>query len=112
MFEPLTDNWAGRVLIIVAVLVVITMIITAVLFVRLVTKFRPVHDQLTPLGAKVAFWGAVVYTVFPADLLPDPILLIDDIGVLVGALYYISRVLSDDAPGLRSGRDDGHEEGS
>jgi hypothetical protein len=40
------------------------------------------------VGGKVAFWGALVYTIFPVDVLPDPIYL-DDIGVLAAALIYL-----------------------
>jgi len=38
------------------------------------------------------FWGALAYLVFPIDILPDPIY-IDDIGVLAGALFFLTRLL-------------------
>jgi uncharacterized membrane protein YkvA (DUF1232 family) len=41
-------------------------------------------------GGKIAFYGALIYTIFPIDLLPDPIYL-DDMGVLAGALIYLTR---------------------
>jgi hypothetical protein len=43
-------------------------------------------------GGKVAFYGALIYTVLPVDLLPDPIYL-DDMGVLAGALFYLTRLV-------------------
>ena len=42
-------------------------------------------------GGKVAFYGALIYTILPVDLLPDPIYL-DDMGVLAGALFYLGRL--------------------
>ncbi|MCW2504038.1 MAG: hypothetical protein JWO79_2322, partial [Actinomycetia bacterium] len=41
---------------------------------------------------KIAFWGALIYTVFPIDLLPDPIYL-DDMGVLAGSAIYLTRLI-------------------
>ncbi|TDB90301.1 DUF1232 domain-containing protein [Micromonospora fluostatini] len=60
-----------------------------VLAVRVVRTRR----MLGSLGAsgKVAFYGALAYTVLPVDLLPDPIYL-DDIGVLAAALIYLTRL--------------------
>ncbi|WP_203861730.1 YkvA family protein [Plantactinospora mayteni] len=43
-------------------------------------------------GGKVAFYGALIYAVLPVDLLPDPIYL-DDMGVLAGALLYLTRLV-------------------
>jgi hypothetical protein len=43
-------------------------------------------------GGKVAFYGALIYTIFPVDLLPDPIYL-DDMGVLAGSLIYLTRLV-------------------
>jgi uncharacterized membrane protein YkvA (DUF1232 family) len=48
-------------------------------------------DQLG-VGGKIAFWGALIYTVFPIDLLPDPIYL-DDMGVLAGSAIYLTRLI-------------------
>ncbi|MFB9239224.1 YkvA family protein [Plantactinospora siamensis] len=50
--------------------------------------------MLTELGAagKFAFYGALIYTVFPIDVLPDPIYL-DDLGVLTAALIYLSKLV-------------------
>jgi 4-amino-4-deoxy-L-arabinose transferase-like glycosyltransferase len=43
-------------------------------------------------GGKVAFYGALFYTFFPIDILPDPIYL-DDMAVLGGALVYLTKLL-------------------
>jgi uncharacterized membrane protein YkvA (DUF1232 family) len=50
--------------------------------------------MLTGLGAggKIAFYGALIYTIFPVDVLPDPIYL-DDMGVLAAALIYLTRLV-------------------
>ncbi|MEU6864464.1 DUF1232 domain-containing protein [Streptomyces sp. NPDC046876] len=57
----------------------------AVLLVRVVRARRLLVDAGIPLRDKALFWLAVVYTVSPVDLLPDPVYL-DDIGVLLLAL--------------------------
>ncbi|MFC7761569.1 DUF1232 domain-containing protein [Catellatospora bangladeshensis] len=44
------------------------------------------------MGGKIAFWGALIYTIFPVDLLPDPIYL-DDMGVLAVALTYLTNLI-------------------
>lgn len=38
-----------------------------------------------PLRSQALFWAAVIYTISPVDLVPDPVYL-DDIGVLLLAL--------------------------
>ncbi|MEU3400601.1 YkvA family protein [Streptomyces filamentosus] len=68
-----------------AIAVAATLAIAVVLAVRLVRARRMLGDSGIPMSRKVLFWGALVYLVSPADLLPDPILL-DDIGVLLAAL--------------------------
>jgi uncharacterized membrane protein YkvA (DUF1232 family) len=83
----------------ITLLVVGVVVVLALLF-ALWRKYRFVRDPRTPLPAKIAFWGSIVYTVFPVDALPDPVLL-DDIGVLAGALTYVSVV----ARKLRAPRD-------
>jgi hypothetical protein len=44
------------------------------------------------VGGKFAFYGALLYTILPVDLLPDPIYL-DDMGVLAGTLIYLTRLV-------------------
>ncbi len=43
-------------------------------------------------GGKIAFYGSLLYTFLPVDLLPDPIYL-DDMGVLAAALIYLTNLL-------------------
>ncbi|PZF91745.1 DUF1232 domain-containing protein [Micromonospora deserti] len=75
---------------IIGVLAVATFAGAVLLAVRLIRARR----LLGALGAngKVAFYGALLYTVLPVDLLPDPIYL-DDIGVLAGALLYLNHLV-------------------
>ncbi|CAM5345219.1 MULTISPECIES: YkvA family protein [Streptomyces] len=56
-----------------------------VLLVRVFRARRLLVDAGVPLQNKALFWTAVVYTVSPVDLLPDPVYL-DDIGFLLLAL--------------------------
>ncbi|MFJ8544028.1 YkvA family protein [Streptomyces sp. NPDC093586] len=53
--------------------------------VRLVRTRRALRRAGLPVGPRWVFWGAVLYFVLPADLVPDPVYL-DDIGVLLLAL--------------------------
>ncbi|CAL9665654.1 YkvA family protein [Streptomyces sp. NPDC057245] len=55
------------------------------LLVRLVRTRRHLRRAGLPTGPRWVFWGAVLYLVLPADLLPDPVYL-DDVGVLFVAL--------------------------
>ncbi|CAL9280574.1 YkvA family protein [Streptomyces sp. SudanB52_2052] len=55
------------------------------ILVRLVRTRRDLRHAGLPTGPRWVFWGAVLYFVLPADLLPDPVYL-DDIGVLLLAL--------------------------
>ncbi|WP_282696601.1 YkvA family protein [Streptomyces sp. CC208A] len=68
-----------------AVVVAATLAVAVVLAVRLVRARRLLGDSGIPMSRKVLFWGALLYLVSPADLLPDPVLL-DDIGILLAAL--------------------------
>ncbi|WP_327418028.1 YkvA family protein [Streptomyces sp. NBC_01233] len=60
-------------------------IAAAVLLVRVFKARRLLLDAGIPLRDKALFWVAVIYTVSPVDLIPDPVYL-DDIGVLMLAL--------------------------
>jgi uncharacterized membrane protein YkvA (DUF1232 family) len=85
------DHWstAG---IVVAAVVVAAMVIGAVVLLVKVVRLRAVLRRAdVPRAGKVAFWGSILYLVCPVDLLPDPVLL-DDIGVLLLALRYLSNV--------------------
>ncbi|MFJ9642051.1 YkvA family protein [Streptomyces sp. NPDC101206] len=70
----------------------------AVLLVRVFRTRRLLLDAGIPLRDKALFWLAVVYTVSPVDLVPDPVYL-DDIGILLLAL----RSLQAAASAVRSG---------
>lgn len=96
----------------VGVVVAIIGLITLVIAVRLVIKLVAAKRLLGELGTggKWAFWGAIAYTIFPIDLLPDPIYL-DDMAVLGGALLYLTKLIK--AKGglkgvLPNGRTPGH----
>ncbi|MEU1852808.1 YkvA family protein [Streptomyces sp. NPDC019990] len=73
------------VIIMAAVLAVIVLVLAIVILTRLVRTRRDLRRAGLPTGPRWVFWGAVLYFVLPADLLPDPLYL-DDIGVLLLAL--------------------------
>ncbi|NED80546.1 DUF1232 domain-containing protein [Streptomyces sp. SID11233] len=72
-------------LVIGAVLVLLTVGIAAVLLVRVFRARKLLVDAGIPLQNKALVWAALIYTVSPVDLLPDPVYL-DDIGFLMLAL--------------------------
>lgn len=72
-------------IIIGAMLVLLTMAVAGVLLVRVVRARKLLVDAGVPLHNKALVWAAVLYTVSPVDLLPDPVYL-DDIGFLLLAL--------------------------
>ncbi|MEV0580763.1 MULTISPECIES: YkvA family protein [unclassified Streptomyces] len=76
-----TTTW----IVIAAVLVLLTMGVAAVLLVRVLRARKLLTDAGIPLHNKALLWAAVLYTVSPVDLLPDPVYL-DDIGFLLLAL--------------------------
>lgn len=57
----------------------------AVLLVRVIRARKLLVDAGVPLRNKALVWAAMIYTVSPVDLLPDPVYL-DDIGFLLLAL--------------------------
>ena len=75
---------------IVAVIAVVTLVGAVKLGLKLVRTKRLLGELGT--GGKVAFYGALLYAIFPIDLLPDPIYL-DDMAVLGGALFYLNKLL-------------------
>ncbi|WP_019707231.1 YkvA family protein [Streptomyces xinghaiensis] len=84
------DQLGGPVFWVLVVLAVAMLAVAVVLAVKLVRTYRMLRSEDTPAGDKLLFWGAIVYTVFPVDLLPDPIYL-DDIGLLLGALHHLGK---------------------
>lgn len=59
---------------------------TGVLLVRVFKARRLLLAAGIPLRSKALFWCAVIYTLSPVDLVPDPVYL-DDIGFLLMALH-------------------------
>ncbi|GAA1379122.1 DUF1232 domain-containing protein [Catellatospora chokoriensis] len=80
--------------IIIGVAVAIVGIVTLIGAIKLGKRLFVTKRMLGELGTggKVAFWGALIYTILPVDLLPDPIYL-DDMGVLALALMYLTNLL-------------------
>ena len=79
----------------IAVVVVIIGAVTLFGAVKLAKRLFVTKRLLNELGGtsgKVAFWGALIYTILPIDLLPDPIYL-DDMGVLGLALMYMTHLV-------------------
>ncbi|WP_344609758.1 YkvA family protein [Streptomyces glaucus] len=68
-----------------ALLAAVVLALAVGVLVRLVRTRRDLRRAGLPTGPRWVFWGAVLYFVLPADLLPDPVYL-DDIGVLLLAL--------------------------
>lgn len=79
--------WA---LVVVGGILALATLVGAVLLAIRVIRTRRLLGTLG-VGGKVAFYGALIYTVLPVDVLPDPIYL-DDMGVLAGALIYLGRL--------------------
>ncbi|MFJ9038677.1 YkvA family protein [Streptomyces sp. NPDC102406] len=68
-----------------AVAALIMLVAAGYLLVRVFQARRLLLDAGIPLRSKALFWVAVIYTISPVDLLPDPVYL-DDIGLLLVAL--------------------------
>ncbi|GAA2434926.1 YkvA family protein [Streptomyces macrosporus] len=84
------ETWQIALVVVGAAAAVAMLAAAVVLLVRLVRAYRLLRDEDVPAGTKVAFWGAVVYTLFPLDLLPDPVYL-DDIGLLALAFHHLGK---------------------
>ena len=76
--------------IVVAALAAVVLAVAVWVLARLVRTRRVMRRAGLPTGPRWVFWGAVVYFVLPADLVPDPVYL-DDIGVLLLALRTLRR---------------------
>jgi 4-amino-4-deoxy-L-arabinose transferase-like glycosyltransferase len=83
------QTWIG-----IAVVLGIVALLTLYGAIRLGKRLFVTRRMLGELGTggKVAFYGALFYTFFPIDILPDPIYL-DDMAVLGGALLYLTKLL-------------------
>ncbi|KOV30278.1 YkvA family protein [Streptomyces sp. H021] len=91
-------------LIVGTVLTVGVAIAAAVLFVRVLKARRLLTDAGIPLHDKALFWGALIYTVSPVDLIPDPVYL-DDIGILMLALRSLHAAAAAARPSKEPGVD-------
>ena len=95
--------------IVVGVIVALIAVATAYGAFRVGRKLFATKRMLGELGTggKIAFYGSLLYTFFPVDLLPDPIYL-DDMGVLAAALIYLTNLVrrrrAGRAPTPRDGR--------
>ncbi|SCL18007.1 Protein of unknown function [Micromonospora rhizosphaerae] len=78
------------ILVVLVGIVALATLVGAVLLAVRVVRTRRLLGALG-VGGKVAFYGALIYTILPVDILPDPIYL-DDMGVLAGALIYLTRL--------------------
>ena len=88
------SSTAGVVLGVLAFLVLATLLGIAIyLLVKLLRLFSVVRSEAMPVAGKLSFWAALAYTVFPVDVLLDPVYL-DDIGVLSAALAYVTHLAS------------------
>ena len=86
------SSTAGVVLGVLAFLVLATLLGIAIyLLVKLLRLFSVVRSEAMPVAGKLSFWAALAYTVFPVDVLLDPVYL-DDIGVLSGALAFVTHL--------------------
>ncbi|MFE7274979.1 DUF1232 domain-containing protein [Streptomyces sp. NPDC057623] len=79
-----------EVIVVAVVLAAVVLAVAVRLLVRLVRTRRLMQRAGLPTGPRWVFWGAVLYFVLPADLVPDPVYL-DDIGVLLLALRTLRR---------------------
>ncbi len=84
------DDTVFYALIVIGGLLLIGVLVVAIVLATRVWKTGK-YLQSVGAGGKFAFWGALIYTVSPVDLLPDPIYL-DDVGVLGAALLYLTRL--------------------
>jgi uncharacterized membrane protein YkvA (DUF1232 family) len=80
------------VLIVVGSIIALATLIGAIVLLVKVFRTKKILNELGA-GGQFAFWGALIYTILPVDLLPDPIYL-DDMGVLAGALIYLTRLVA------------------
>ncbi|GAA2992709.1 YkvA family protein [Streptomyces fulvorobeus] len=97
-----TKGW----LILAAILALLTMGVAAVLLVRVLRARKLLLAAGIPLRDKALVGAAVIYTVSPVDLLPDPVYL-DDIGFLMLALrslHLAARTAGTAVTGARAAR--------
>ncbi|MCT7356019.1 YkvA family protein [Streptomyces sp. 15-116A] len=93
------------VLLVAAVLAALVLAGAVAVLVRLVRTRRELARAGLPTGPRWVFWGAVLYLVLPADLVPDPVYL-DDMGVLLLALRSLRGAAGTRSPGLTPPKSD------
>lgn len=84
------ENWIVALVVGLGLLALVTLIFAVKFALRLLATKRMLGELGT--GGKVAFYGSLLYTIFPVDLLPDPIYL-DDIGVLAVGITVLTKAL-------------------
>jgi hypothetical protein len=84
-----SEAWTA--VIVLGVIIAVATLIGAIVLAFRVWRTRKLLGELGA-GGKVAFYGALLYTILPVDVLPDPIYL-DDMGLLAGALLYLSHLV-------------------
>jgi hypothetical protein len=84
------DDTVFYALVVIGGLLLVGVLVVAIVLATRVWKTGK-YLQAMGAGGKFAFWGAIIYTISPVDLLPDPIYL-DDVGVLGAALVYLTRL--------------------
>jgi hypothetical protein len=88
------EAWTA--VIVLGVIVAVATLIGALVLAVRVWRTRKLLGELGA-GGKVAFYGALLYTILPVDVLPDPIYL-DDMGLLAGALLYLTHLVRKQRP--------------
>lgn len=89
-------------LVVAAVAALAMLALAVVLLVRVFKARKLLVDAGIPLRSKALVWAAVVYTISPVDLLPDPVYL-DDIGFLLLALRSLHSAASSAGLGRAKG---------
>jgi len=91
---PDLTEWAPTwVWVIAGVVLLAVGVATLVGVIKLLGRLFRLRQHLGELGAggQFAFWGALIYTIVPCDLIPDPVYL-DDMAVVAGAAVYLARL--------------------
>ncbi|HEX6684091.1 MAG TPA: YkvA family protein [Candidatus Limnocylindrales bacterium] len=86
------DTWTVLLLVGIGLFALVTLVFAVKFAMRLLATKRMLGELGT--RGKVAFYGALLYTIFPVDLLPDPVYL-DDIGVLAAAIGFLTKMVHD-----------------
>lgn len=88
------EQWPGWILLLILVVVIASIVAAVFFFIKFIRTFKLIQSEKMPTSGKLAFWGTALYLISPVDLIPDPILL-DDIGVMVAAVAFITKLASD-----------------